>query len=102
VKRFVIAALVLTSLVAGQVDTALALRPNKGPTDAATYGWRPWWGGLHGWEPYYGYRAYPAYKGQGAPYREDCMGYPPTSELQSLPFSQTGRVPYPRSFVYPW
>ncbi|HEY2841335.1 MAG TPA: hypothetical protein VGJ26_19415 [Pirellulales bacterium] len=100
-KLFAIALLVLCATYCGNAGTAHALWPNRAPVDKATYGWRPWWGGLHGWEPYYGSRAYPAYKGQ-SPYRLDCWGSPPTSELDTLPFNQGGQVPYPRSFVYPW
>jgi hypothetical protein len=99
-KRFAIATLILIALLAYHADSAFALWPNQGPVNPATYGWRPWWGGLHGWEPYYGSRAYPAYP--GSPYRADCWGSPPTSELDTLPFNQGGKVPYPRSFVYPW
>jgi hypothetical protein len=100
-QRMAIALLVFVAFCVGRSQTANALHYNKGPVNPRTYGWRPWWGGLHGWEPYYGSRAYPAYKGQ-SPYRFDCWGSPPTSELQSFPFYAGGRVPYPRSFVYPW
>lgn len=99
--RLAITLLVLTALCVGRAQTASALHYLKGPVDKRTYGWRPWWGGLHGWEPYYGSRAYPAYKCR-SPYRFDCWGSPPTSELDTLPFNAGGQVPYPRSFVYPW
>lgn len=66
-------------------------------------GWRPWWGGLHGWGPYHGCSSYPAYKcAPTSGYRcRPCL-YPPSSYYYGYPNYEGGYAQYPRTFVYDW